>query len=126
MKITGFNPMIVTRDPEPVIALFEELGFQKRHTKKGISDGGITAVRMKDANGFHVDVAEANFPERAVIRMNVDNMEEAVELLTAHGFKMASGKAISETIDTPTSVANVMVSPSGIIISVIQHIKDHD
>ena len=126
MKITSFNPMIVTRAPEPVIALFEELGFQKRHTKKGISDDGITAVRMKDANGFHVDVAAADFPERAVIRMNVDNMEEAVELLTAHGFKMAREKAISETIDTPTSVANVMASPSGIIFNVIQHIKDHD
>jgi len=126
MKITSFNPMIVTRDPEPVIALFEELGFQKQHTKKGISDDGITAVRMKDANDFHVDVAAANFPERVVIRMNVDNMEEAVELLTAHGFKMAREKGISETIDTPSSMANIMASPSGIIINVIQHIKEHD
>jgi len=31
MKITGFNPLIVTKDAEPVITLFEELGFAKQH-----------------------------------------------------------------------------------------------
>ena len=29
MKITSFNPLIVTTDPESVIKLFEELGFEK-------------------------------------------------------------------------------------------------
>lgn len=33
VKITAFNPLIVTKDAAPVIALFEELGFEKRHTK---------------------------------------------------------------------------------------------
>ena len=31
MKITAFNPQIVTKDPEALIALFEELGLEKRH-----------------------------------------------------------------------------------------------
>ena len=33
MKITSFNPLIVAKDAEPVIKLFEELGFEKRHEK---------------------------------------------------------------------------------------------
>lgn len=33
MKITSFNPLIVTRDAENVIRLFEELGFERRHRK---------------------------------------------------------------------------------------------
>jgi len=33
MKITSFNPLIVTTDHEKTIKLFEELGFEKRHTK---------------------------------------------------------------------------------------------
>ena len=37
MKITSFNPLIVTKDTETTIALFEELGFESRHTKEGIS-----------------------------------------------------------------------------------------
>ncbi len=122
MKITSFNPLIVTKDPESVIALFEALGFEKQHTKTGISDLNITGVRMKDANGFHVDVASGDFPQdRTIIRMNVDNLEEAVELLTVRGFRKAP--TFKETEGTPSSRFNVMISPSGFIINVIQHIK---
>ena len=32
MKITTFNPLIVSKDAESIITLFEELGFEKRHT----------------------------------------------------------------------------------------------
>ena len=58
MKITSFNPLIVTKDADSAIALFEELGFVKRHTKDDISLNNVTDVRMKDANGFHVDVSQ--------------------------------------------------------------------
>ena len=122
MKITSFNPLIVTKDPESVIALFEALGFEKQHTKTGISDLNITGVRMKDANGFHVDVASGDFPQdRTIIRMNVDNLEEAVELLTARGFRKAGN--FRETEETPSSRFNIMISPTGFILNVIQHIK---
>lgn len=33
MKITSFNPLIVTKDAESAVRLFEELGFEKRHTR---------------------------------------------------------------------------------------------
>ena len=32
MKITTFNPLIVTKDAENVIKLFEALGFERRHS----------------------------------------------------------------------------------------------
>ena len=35
MKITTFNPTILTKKPEEVIALFEALGFERRHHKVG-------------------------------------------------------------------------------------------
>ena len=38
MKITSFNPLVVTKDPEPVIQFFEAIGFERRHQKKAISD----------------------------------------------------------------------------------------
>ena len=80
MKITSFNPLIVTKDAEAAIAVFEALGFEKRHTKEGISINDVTNVRMKDANGFHVDVTQGD-GEWTMIRMNVDNLEEAIEFL---------------------------------------------
>ena len=119
MKITSFNPLIVTKDAESAIALFEELGFERRHTKEGIGKNDVTDVRMKDANGFHVDVTQGN-GEWTMIRMNVDNLEEAIAFLEARGFHKARHEAAKETVDTGSSRFNIMVSASGFIL------KDHD
>ena len=124
-KITSFNPLIVTKDAESAVKLFEELGFEKRHIKKGISANNVTDVRMKDANGFYVDVTQGD-GEWTMIRMNVDNLEEAVKLLEERGFHKARHTAANETIDTGSSRFNIMVSASGFIFSVSQHIQDHD
>ena len=125
MKITSFNPLIVTKDSESAIALFEELGFVRRHTKEGIGEDNVTDVRMKDANGFHVDVTQGT-GEWTMIRMNVDNLDEAVAFLEARGFHKARHAVANKTIDTGSSRINIMVSPSGFIFSISQHIKDHD
>ena len=122
MKITSFNPLIVTKDADSAIALFEELGFVKRHTKEDISLNNVTDVRMKDANGFHVDVSQGN-GEWMMIRMNVDDLEEAISFLEARGFHKARHEAANETVDTGSSKFNIMVSETGFIIAVSQHIK---
>ena len=128
MKITSFNPLIVTKDAENVIKLFEALGFERRHKKTGINDTDITSVRMRytgeDGKVFHVDVTSAPVPKDiASIRMNVDNFDEAYEMLKAKGFVNAQGDRIT---DTGSSRSTMMVSPSGFSISVAQHIKKHD
>ena len=128
MKITSFNPLIVTKDAENVIKLFEDLGFERRHKKTGINDEGITDVRMRytgeDGKVFHVDVTSVPVPKDIpTIRMNVDNFDEAYEMLKARGFVNAQGDRITET---GTSRSTMMVSPSGFSISISQHIKNHD
>lgn len=125
MKITTFNPLIITKDAASTIALFEALGFERRHTKEGIGINNVTDVRMRNSEGFHVDISQGD-GEWTMIRMNVDNLEEATELLKAHGFRMARHEAASETVDTGTSKLNIMVSPSGFIVDVSQHIKEDD
>ena len=46
---------------------------------------------MKDAKGFYVDVCTANTDrierDLTIIRMNVDDFDEAAELLKKNGFK---------------------------------------
>lgn len=123
MKITSFNPLIVTTDPESAIKMFEELGFEKRHTKEGISIHNRTSVRMKDANGFHVDISEGE-KDWTMIRMNVDDLQEAISFLEGHGFHKARHEAANETVDTGSSKFNIMVSESGFIFAVSQHIKN--
>ena len=125
MKITSFSPLIVTKDAETAIKLFEELGFVQRHTKEGISINNNTDIRMKDSGGFYVDVTQGT-GEWTMIRMNVDNLEEAITFLEAHGFHKARHAVAKKTIDTGSSRFNIMVAPSGFILAVSQHIKDQD
>lgn len=126
MKITSFHPFIETAHADETIRLFEEMGFEKRHTKKGIgiADRNDTVIGMKDANGFGLDVLQpdAELPcDRAGIRINVDDFDEAYRMLLSRGFRNVYGE---ETVKTGSSRAAMMVSPSGFSISVIQHIKE--
>ena len=112
MKITSLNPLIVTKDAEAAIALYEALGFERRHAKTGIN-GHITSVRMKytgcDGKVFHVDIAEAPVPQDiTTIRMNVRDFDEAYQMLEERGFKNSQGDKITET---GSSKSTMMVSP---------------
>ena len=84
MQITAFNPQIITKNAEPIIRLFEELGFEKRHTKKDIGDKNVVDVVMKNAEGFHLDISqpEMELPhDIQAIRINVRDFEETYDLL---------------------------------------------
>ena len=128
MTITSFNPLIVTKDAEATVRLFEALGFEKRHNPTGTSAVGneYTSYRMTDANGFHVDVSTTTAPMKqdlTGIRMNVDDFDEAYDFLIAHGFTSGQNGTVT---DTGSAKACILFSPSGFAISLIQHIKDHD
>jgi hypothetical protein len=57
-----------------------------------------------------------------IIRMNVDDLDEAYALLTAHGFKAVDGSSSL----TSSSKSVLMASPSGFSIDLVKHIKEHD
>ena len=77
---------------------------------------------MKAPNDFYVDVANGDLPsDRTLIHMNVDDLDEAVELLMALGFR--KGGNFKETEMMPSSRFNIMISPTGFILNVIQRIK---
>ena len=123
MKITTFNPQIITKNAEPIVKLFEELGFEKRHNPKGIGELNVEGIRMKDGGGFHLDISEPNIdlPQDMVgIRMNVDDFDEAYKMLQEHGFKNVYG---DKTVETASSRSAVMISQTGFAINLIQHIK---
>jgi hypothetical protein len=128
MKITSFNPSIVTKDIDAVVNLFEALGFDKKHNPTGTSALGneYVSYRLSDVNGFHVDVSSstaARETDLTCIRMNVDNFDEAYEFLIAHGFE---NKQSGTVTDTGSAKACILYAPSGFAINLIQHIKDHD
>ena len=124
MKITGFNPIIASSKAEEIVKVFEELGFEKRHSPVLTSATGTAAVtRMKHENGYHVDVLalDRDIPrDMTGIRINVDDFDEAYELFTSRGFAIAPGDSI---VDLGFAKTVIMVAPSGFMISLMQHIK---
>ena len=125
MKITTFNPAIITKNAEETIALFEALGFERRHMKTGIDDKDITSVRMRytgeDGKVFHVDVTSATVPQDiSLIRINVRDFDEAYKMLEEKGFRQAKGFAPSTTASSKYAY---LVSPSGFIVDLCQHVK---
>ena len=126
MKITTFDPIIVTKQFDEVVGLFEALGFEKKHAP--VTDTGkrnVRSFRMKHPEGYHVDVADSPDAERdrTYIRMNVDNFDEAYDIFMAHGFTNPRGDG---TIDSKSSKAATLIAPSGFRMALVQHIKDHD
>ena len=123
MRITTFNPQIITMNAEPIIELFKELGFEVRHDLKGVGEQNDEGIRMKDGNGFYLDIAKTNIPipqDIEAIRMNVDDFDEAYGMLTEQGFKNFYG---DKTVGTKSSKSALMISPSGFAFNLVQHIK---
>ncbi len=124
MKITTFNPQIITKDAEALVKLFEQLGFEKRHQQEGIGEFDVKGIRLKDANGFNLDISQPDtLPtghDLVAIRMNVDDFDEAYQLLVKNGFRNYYGDS---TASTRTGKSAIMISPTGFVINLVQHIK---
>ena len=126
MQITSFNPMILSRDADEIIKLFEALGFERQHKVDNIDGKDISSVSMTDANGFHVNVARVESMDRdmTTMRMNVRDFDEAYAFLKAHGFKNARGE--DHTVESKSARSCLMIAPSGFSIQLTQHIRNHD
>ena len=123
MKITSFNPQIVTKNAESVIKVFEELGFERRHHQEGIGELDVAGTRMKNEDGFYLDISELDAPlpqDMVAMRMNVDDFDEAFERLISFGFKNIYG---DQKVETKTAKSAMMISESGFAINLVQHIK---
>ena len=122
MKITGFRPLIMTKNSESVVKVFEDLGFEIRHTKNEIENGAATNYAMKDANGNRVNVTgtDAIPQDMTAISISVDNFQEAYDFFMSHGFINPRGNTVT---DTGSSNATLLLSPSGFAVTISQHIK---
>lgn len=122
MKITGFCPLIVTKNAEAAMKVFEDLGFERQHTKTDIEGGANTNYAMKDANGNRISIASSEkIPQDlTAININVDNFQEAYDFLLAHGFVNPRGDKVT---DTSSSKATLLFAPSGFAVNISEHIK---
>ena len=64
MEITAFNPLILSPNAGEVVEVLEALGFERAHTKTGISHSDVTSIDLKYGEDFRVDVATVDkFPQ---------------------------------------------------------------
>lgn len=122
MKITTFDPLIVSAEAEAAIKLFEELGFEKNHVKGSELEGtAFDSVQMKNEKGFLVDLANVQVPkDMMVIRMNVDDLDEAKAILEKHGFVNANA---GQRRESENHYSEFMALPSGFAINLVKHVK---
>lgn len=123
MKITTFNPMIVTNRPDEVLKFFEQWGFTKKHapTMKAASGDEFIDYRLQSEEGFYMDVAAVNKPlpaEVTAIRINVEDFDEAYNWLTSVGFFSHDG-----VFETEHVKGAMMSGPVGFSIFLLQHLK---
>ncbi len=126
MEITTFNPMILSKNADEIVKLFEEMGFEKKHQVNDIDSKDISSIRMTDPNGFHVDVARVESMERdmTTMRMNVRDFDEAYEFFKSHGFTNAAGN--DHTVESASAKSCLLISKSGFSIQLTQHIRKED
>ncbi len=125
MKITAFQPQIITKDAESVKKLFEELGFEKRHTKTITEPVRVTDIVMKNGEAV-LDISQPDIElagDIQAVRINVRDFEEAYELLISKGFENYYG---SGRVMTSSSRSAVLRAPTGFVINLVEHIRDHE
>jgi hypothetical protein len=124
MKITYFGPQLLIKDNlESTISLFKDLGFEISHDQQNVQNEDIDGIVLADPNGFKMNIIKTpNIPVDSItgIRMNVDNFEEAYELLSARGFKAPEGR---DVVETKSAKVLPMIAPSGFVIELVKHIK---
>lgn len=84
MKITTFNPQIITKDAEPVRKLFEELGFEQKHNPKGIGEQTVDTKTAESAimispSGFAINLffcAQQPVLTNASINVRLTNIKD--------------------------------------------------
>lgn len=123
MRITGFNPMIVTRNSKEAIKVFESLGFRQTHQKSDIDIDGIANTRMKNDDGFHLDIlqSESNPGDITTIKINVDNFDESYKELIEKGFVNVYGD--DAKMVSASSIECLLKAPSGYTINLCEHLK---
>ena len=91
------------------------------HSPAELIAGGVRCARAA-AEGYDVRVALDIGPLGQLLEpLGTLRFEEAYDILLKHGFKNRLGE--NETIDSKRSKAATMISPSGFIIALVQHIK---
>lgn len=122
MKVTALNPVYGTEKISDAVVFFSKLGFKEIHS---FEKEGFEIITLENESGIRLDIMNNDYVREAGIngffanRLNVDDLEEALDF-----FKSEGAEQVSPIIYEADSreLANVRTK-NGDIYSVIHHIK---
>jgi len=122
MKISSMHPIIISDNPEKTIEFYESLGFIKKH--KSITDFG-SPVYIIAYNDIEIEIMEspknAHFPMPAGLyglRINVDDLDAAVEAITQNG-----GTVLAGPLESPYATVFAVKDADGNYLTIMKHNK---
>jgi len=122
MKVKSMYPSIVTENPEKIMTFYETLGFTKKHDLTTTVGSHVYVIANED---LEMEIMEAvkdgpvSIPVGIYgLRMNVDDIDAAVETVKQNG-----GTIIAGPFETPISKNLMIKDVDGNNITLIQHIK---
>lgn len=120
MKITAFYPAILTKNADKIIEHQSKFGFSVIHERDDLFCPGDKEYVLENENGKRMDVVYVEELEKNcfMVRVNVDDFDEALNIYLNDGFTIFKGPSIDDCSK------NVLLNcPDGELIMLMQHIK---
>jgi len=122
VKVNSMYPIIVSENPEKTMEFYATLGFTKKHDLKTKMGSSVYIIANDD---LEIELMEAvhegpyQYPAGLYgFRMNVDDIDVAVET-----FKQNGGTILAGPIDAATSKLLIVKDVDGNNLTIMQHIK---
>jgi len=122
MKVKSMYPVIVSDNPEKTMAFYATLGFEKKHD---LTTNMGSRVYILANEELEIELMESVYDGPYIypaglygFRMNVDDIDVAVE-----AFKQNGGTILAGPIDAATSKLLIVKDVDGNNITIMQHIN---
>ena len=120
MKVSGIYPVFTSADIEREVKGYESLGFKTKHHLHETEQ--VEIYVMETENGSRLDLLNivGAKPGCLGVRINVDDLEEAVKLYRSLGF--TGGEKVFET--SSNKITEMRAPHNDAMYIVVQHVKD--
>jgi len=122
MKISSMHPIIISDNAEKTMEFYASLGFTKKHTTSMAADSPVYIIANGDVE-LEIMQTPKNFAQPMPaglygLRINVDDMDAALEAIKQNG-----GTVLGGPFDTEWTSVYAVKDADGNNISIMKHFK---
>jgi len=122
MNISSVHPIIVTDNAEKTMEFYKALGFEKKHSTVMAADSPLYVIANGDVE-LEIMQTPKDFPYPVPtglygIRLNVDDLDAALETIKQNG-----GTVLDGPFDTEWTSCYAVKDADGVNLTILKHIK---